>query len=50
VFNAEICIEQKNQIIMSNRINIGKIEPAAYKAMMALEHYLDTTGRSPIQQ
>jgi len=35
---------------MSNRINIGKTEPAAYKAMMALEHYLGTTGISPIQQ
>ncbi len=35
---------------MSNRINLGKIEPGAYKAMMALEHYLGTTGLSPIQQ
>jgi len=26
---------------MSNRINIGKTEPAAYKAMMALESYLE---------
>lgn len=47
---AEICIEQINQIIMSNRINIGKVEPAAYKAMMALEHYLTTTGISPLHQ
>jgi len=50
VFVAEICIEQINQIIMSNRINIGKVEPAAYKAMMALEHYLTTTGISPLHQ
>ncbi len=35
---------------MSNRINIGKIEPAAYKAMMALEHYLTTTSISPLHQ
>jgi len=35
---------------MSNRINLGKIEPAAYKAMMALEHYLGTTGLSHLQQ
>ena len=35
---------------MSYRINIGKIEPAAYKAMMALEHYLETTGISPLHQ
>ena len=35
---------------MSNRINLGKIEPAAYKAMMALEHYLGTTGISPLHQ
>lgn len=35
---------------MSNRINIGKVEPAAYKAMMALEHYLTTTGISPLHQ
>jgi AhpD family alkylhydroperoxidase len=35
---------------MSNRINIGKVEPAAYKAIMALEHYLETTGISPLHQ
>ena len=35
---------------MSNRINLGKIEPAAYKAMMALEHYLGTTGISHLHQ
>lgn len=35
---------------MSNRINIGKTEPAAYKAMMALESYLEKTELTPIQQ
>lgn len=35
---------------MSNRINMGKVEPAAYKAMMALEHYLETTSISPLHQ
>jgi len=35
---------------MSNRINIGKTEPAAYKAMMALENYLETTDISPLHQ
>lgn len=35
---------------MSNRINLGKVEPAAYKAMMALEHYLGTTSLSPLHQ
>ena len=35
---------------MSNRINIGKMEPAAYKAMIALEHYLTTTGITPLHQ
>lgn len=28
---------------MSNRINILKLEPAAYKAMLALEQYLETS-------
>jgi len=29
---------------MSNRINILKLEPAAYKAMYGLEQYLETTS------
>lgn len=29
---------------MSNRINIFKLEPAAYKALMGLEQYLDSTS------
>jgi AhpD family alkylhydroperoxidase len=28
---------------MSNRININEAEPAAMKAMMALEHYIEST-------
>ena len=29
---------------MSNRIRINQIEPAAYKAMLAMEHYIESTG------
>jgi len=29
---------------MSNRIKIGHAAPSAYKAMMALESYIETTG------
>ena len=28
---------------MENRINVGQLEPAAYKALMGLENYLATT-------
>jgi len=29
---------------MSNRIKINQVEPAAYKAMYALQHYVETTS------
>lgn len=29
---------------MSNRIKINQVEPAAYKAMYALQHYVETTN------
>ena len=29
---------------MSNRIKINVVDPAAYKAMLALEHYIESTG------
>ncbi|EHQ29228.1 carboxymuconolactone decarboxylase family protein [Mucilaginibacter paludis] len=32
---------------MSNRINIAKLEPAAYQAMMGLENYLGHTSLKP---
>ncbi|RKR83619.1 AhpD family alkylhydroperoxidase [Mucilaginibacter gracilis] len=35
---------------MSNRINVLKTEPAAYKAMLGLEQYLETTGLSKTHQ
>ena len=35
---------------MSNRINIRKTEPAAYKAMLNLEDYLDTTSLQPLHK
>jgi AhpD family alkylhydroperoxidase len=35
---------------MSNRINIKKIEPGAYKALLVLEDYIDTTSLSPLQK
>src|ERR1700754_2407613 len=47
MFNTEICINKK-QIIMSNRINVFKAEPAAYKAMMGLETYIQSTTISPL--
>lgn len=34
---------------MSNRISMGKVEPAAYKVMAELEKYLHTTGLSQVQ-
>jgi len=34
---------------MSTRIILGKADPNAYKAMMALDKYLETTRLSPIQ-
>jgi AhpD family alkylhydroperoxidase len=33
---------QKNKI-MSNRIKINQAEPAAYKAMLAFDHYVETS-------
>ena len=35
---------------MSKRVNIPAVEPAAYKAMYALEGYLQTTGLTNIQK
>ncbi|MDO3644068.1 carboxymuconolactone decarboxylase family protein [Mucilaginibacter sp. L3T2-6] len=29
---------------MSNRIRINQLEPAAYKAMLAMNHYIESTG------
>ncbi|MGZ3871590.1 MAG: carboxymuconolactone decarboxylase family protein [Mucilaginibacter sp.] len=29
---------------MNNRIKINQADPAAYKAMLAMEHYVNTTG------
>ncbi len=29
---------------MSNRIKINQADPAAYKAMLAMEHYVESTG------
>ena len=40
----------KTQIIMSNRINMGKVDPAAYKAMFELEKYWKTTSISQLHQ
>jgi AhpD family alkylhydroperoxidase len=31
---------------MSNRIKINQADPAAYKAMMAMEHYVESSGLS----
>ncbi|HEY4322406.1 MAG TPA: carboxymuconolactone decarboxylase family protein [Mucilaginibacter sp.] len=31
---------------MSNRIKINQADPAAYKAMLAMEHYIENTGLS----
>ena len=33
---------------MENRINIQKVEPAAYQAMFGLEKYLSTSSVDPI--
>lgn len=35
---------------MQKRINIGKVAPAAYKAMLALEDYLETTEIEPLHK
>lgn len=35
---------------MNNRINIGKTEPKAYKAMLAFENYLEDTQLSPLHK
>jgi len=35
---------------MNNRINIGKAEPNAFKAMMGLQHYVDSLELSHIQK
>jgi AhpD family alkylhydroperoxidase len=35
---------------MSNRISMGKVDPAAYKAMFELEKYWKTTNISPLHQ
>jgi AhpD family alkylhydroperoxidase len=35
---------------MSTRIKIGKVEPNAYKAMIAFDKYLETTRLTPIQK
>jgi AhpD family alkylhydroperoxidase len=35
---------------MSNRIDMGKVDPAAYKAMFELEKYWKTTSISPLHQ
>jgi AhpD family alkylhydroperoxidase len=35
---------------MENRINIKKLEPAAYKALLNLEDYLETTSVSPLHR
>lgn len=35
---------------MSNRINMGKVDPAAYKAMYELEKYWKTTSISELHQ
>jgi AhpD family alkylhydroperoxidase len=49
MLNDEICINKK-QIIMSNRIIIRDLEPAAIKALVGLETYLAGTNISPIHQ
>src|SRR6202007_1451360 len=35
---------------MNNRIKINQAEPAGYKAMLAMEHYIETTGVTTRQQ
>lgn len=35
---------------MSNRLNMGKVEPGAYRVMMVLEHYMETTGLTQLQK
>jgi AhpD family alkylhydroperoxidase len=35
---------------MTNRIDFKKTDPAAYKAMLALENYMDTTSLEPIHK
>ena len=35
---------------MEKRIRIGKLQPAAYKAMMAMEAYIDQTALEPLHK
>jgi len=35
---------------MATRLNIAKVDTAAYKAMMGLETYLETISLTPIQK
>ena len=35
---------------MNNRINFKKTEPLAYKAMLTLEDYMETTSLTPLQK
>ncbi|PUZ25938.1 hypothetical protein DCC81_16980 [Chitinophaga parva] len=35
---------------MSERLNVGAVQPAAYQAMAALEKYLSTTGIDPLHK
>jgi len=35
---------------MNKRISIGRVEPEAYKAMMAFDKYLDTTGLTRVHR
>lgn len=35
---------------MNNRINFKKTEPVGYKALLALEDYMETTSLTPIQK
>jgi len=35
---------------MEKRIHIGKVQPEAYKAMMVLEKYIDSTGLKPLHK
>lgn len=35
---------------MQKRIHIGKVQPEAYRAMMAMEKYIDGTGLKPLHK
>jgi len=43
-------VQDFKPIIMNNRINFGQAEPAAHKAMFALDEYLKTTQISPLHK